>query len=134
MTPFEDGDFLSRYYYKNCPNQKTWSKTNFEDPIAQKILNDTRYIQALNDFSAAVGKPMSFTNFTSYYDNLLCLQYLGEKVPAYFVEPSPSREALESLFSVAMYITYSLNEDQRRVQGSQLIQETLKNMNKVKVS
>lgn len=29
MTPFEDGDFLSRYYYKNCPNQKKWSISNF---------------------------------------------------------------------------------------------------------
>lgn len=75
----------------------------------------------MNDFSAAIGKPISFTNLTSYYDNLMCLQYLGEKVPDYFVKPSPSREALESLFSIVMYVTYSLNDVQRKVQGSQLI-------------
>jgi hypothetical protein len=81
MTPFESGDFLARWSKSNCPNQKEWQVSNFDNPQIKKILSDLRYTNALAELSKALGKPLSIRNFTYYYDNLKCMNSSGYPVP-----------------------------------------------------
>jgi hypothetical protein len=86
MTAFQDGDFLARWNAKNCPNMDEWSVKNFKSEAAKKVFSNKRYIDAVNELAKALGKPVNMTNFISYYDNLICMQYMGKEVP--FFTPS----------------------------------------------
>lgn len=68
------------------------------------------------------------SNFYSYYDNLICLNYLGKPVPSILTTPSPTQRTLAYLYSINANIAFTLNETQVKTTSTPFFRESLENI------
>ena len=73
------------------------------------MLNDEEYKIAMDELSKAVGKPINYKTFPSFYDNLECMQYRGKEVPEVFSRPSQTKKAMDSLMALSYFVKFMGN-------------------------
>lgn len=131
MTPFDGGDFLATFMSDDCPNQKKWMSSNTASEKAKAMFSNPLYVEALRQLSLSLGLPadtINSGNFYQYYDNLICMQYLGKQVPSLILEPSENKRALDSLYSLNTNVVFYFTDEQTRASATGFFGETVRNI------
>jgi hypothetical protein len=95
------------------------------------MLNNPAFLNALGSLEISLNLPkntITLSNFYKYYDNLICMKYLGKDVPELIVTPSESKRALDALQSLNAVITFYFNDKQIRASSTGFFQQTIKNI------
>ena len=78
-NPYDEGEFLIKFEFNNCPNQNFWSKENMATSDAMTIKNSQKVTSFLNALSSVVGTQVRYEDSIRYIDDYLCELYQGKK-------------------------------------------------------
>lgn len=84
MTPTDHGDFLATFMTSDCPNQHDWISANNQNSRAIEMLNYPPFLEAVRKLESSLNLDsgtINSANFYKYYDNLICMKFLGKDVP-----------------------------------------------------
>jgi hypothetical protein len=97
----------------------------------QQIINDLSLQAAIKAVNNLYNSNFTFHNINAAYDNALCMHYEGRPVDQIWTTPSPTKQALDAIFSIDIYLKLFYTEQQLTATATGYFNETYHHFKRV---